>query len=75
MREVRGEFTTGDIVEIVGPDETGVARGAVSYPAGLMRRLAGLHNAEIRQFFDDASTSGATYHGEEMIHRDHLTLL
>ena len=75
VREVRGEFTTGDIVEIVGPDETGVARGAVSYPAGLMRRLAGLHNAEIRQFFDDASTLGATYHGEEMIHRDHLTLL
>ena len=75
VREVRGEFTTGDIVEIVGPDETGVARGAVSYPAGLMRRLAGLHNAEIRQFFEDASTSGVTYHGEEMIHRDHLTLL
>ena len=77
VREVRGDFSTGDIVEIVGPDEAGVARGAVSYPAGLMRRLAGLHNAEVRQFFEDAGSSAldAAYHGEEMIHRDHLTLL
>ncbi len=75
VREVRGEFTTGDIVEIVGPDETGVARGAVSYPAGLMRRLAGLHSAEIRQFFDAEDNANAIYHGEEMVHRDHLTLL
>ncbi len=76
VREVRGDFTTGDIVEIVAPDDTSVARGAVSYPADLMRRLAGLHNAEVRQFFqseDNANT--AAYHGEEMIHRDHLTLL
>ncbi|MYD35973.1 MAG: glutamate 5-kinase [Dehalococcoidia bacterium] len=75
VREVRGEFTTGDIVEILGPDETGVARGAVSYPAGLMRRLAGLHNAEVRQFFEAEDNASATYHGEEMVHRDHLTLL
>ena len=75
VREVRGEFTTGDIVEIVGPDETGVARGAVSYPAGLMRRLAGLHSAEIRQFFEAEDNPTAEYHGEEMVHRDHLTLL
>ena len=75
VREVRGEFTTGDIVEVLTPDETGVARGAVSYPAGLMRRLAGLHSPEVRAYFDDEHSSGGGYHGEEMIHRDNLTLL
>ena len=76
VREVRGEFHAGDIVEILGPDEAGVARGAVSYPAALMRRLAGLRSAEILAFFERGEDgAGATFAGEEMVHRDHLTLL
>ncbi len=75
VRDVRGEFNVGDIVEIVGPDETGVARGAVSYPADVMRRLAGLRSSEIRDVLGRTEQTKSSYNGEEMVHRDHMTLL
>ena len=74
VREVRGEFQAGDIVEILGPDETVIARGAVAYPSATMRRLAGMQSAQVRDSLTD-DQSGAPYAGDEMVHRDHMTLI
>ena len=74
VRDVQGEFQAGDIVEIRGPDEAVIARGAVAYPSGVMRRLAGMQSAQVRDFVKEAQPD-APYAGDEMVHRDHMTLL
>ena len=74
VRDVQGEFQAGDIVEIRGPDEAVIARGAVAYPSGVMRRLAGMQSAQVRDFVKE-ELPDAPYAGDEMVHRDHMTLL
>ena len=47
IREVRGTFGQGDPVEIVSLDGRPFARGLSVYAADEIRRIAGLHSAEI----------------------------
>jgi glutamate 5-kinase len=65
---VRGTFTAGDPVDLVGPDGTPVARGLVNYDA---EELPGLLGRSTR---DLARELGASYE-REVVHRDDLVLL
>jgi glutamate 5-kinase len=68
VREVRGEFTRGELVLCIGPDGTEVAKGLVNYSAEESARIMGLPTARIQEvlgYRDD----------EELIHRDNLVLL
>lgn len=65
---VEGDFRRGDVVELVSPDATPVARGLAQYGAGEIRRIAGRHSHEIE------AVLGFRY-GESVVHRDDLVLL
>ena len=44
---VDGEFSSGDVVELLGPDSSTVARGVVSYDADDVRAMIGKSSAEL----------------------------
>jgi glutamate 5-kinase len=67
VREVRGDFTRGELVACVGPDGREVAKGLVNYSADEARRIMGLSTRRIHEvlgYSDD----------EELIHRDNLVV-
>ncbi|MEZ4365805.1 MAG: glutamate 5-kinase [Kofleriaceae bacterium] len=66
--EVVGDFGLGETVGVVGPDGREVARGLVAFDADDLRRIRGLHSAQIE------ATLGARGPGE-VIHRDDLVIL
>jgi glutamate 5-kinase len=61
---VRGDFSAGDPIELVGPDETAVARGLVNYDAAELPPLLGRSTRDL-----DAD------HRREIVHRDDLVVL
>jgi len=65
-----GEFSRGDVVEIVerGEATRSIARGIAQYGAAEVRRLARRHTREIEDVL------GYSY-GENIVHRDDLVLL
>ncbi|MFT4189787.1 MAG: glutamate 5-kinase [Aeromicrobium sp.] len=65
---VRGDFSAGDPVDIVGPDGAVVARGLVNYDADELPRLLG------RQTADLVADLGPDY-DRTVVHRDDLMLL
>lgn len=62
-----GQFSRGDQVQVVGPDNSEIARGLINYDAGELKRIAGHHADEIE------SILGYRY-GDAVIHRDDLVL-
>ena len=64
---VFGDFSAGDAVRIVGPDDREIARGLVNYTAGDVIRIKGLKSDRVRLVL------GYTY--DEVIHRDDLVLV
>ena len=67
VKEVRGNFTRGDMVICVAPDGREVARGLVNYHADEARKIIGKPSSKIEALLgykDD----------EELIHRDNLVL-
>lgn len=67
VKEVRGNFTRGDMVICVAPDGREIARGLVNYHADEARKIIGKPSnkiAELLGYKDD----------EELIHRDNLVL-
>lgn len=67
VREVRGEFTRGDLVSCIAEDGVEVARGLVNYGAEESQRIIGLPSSRIEEvlgYLED----------EELIHRDNLVL-
>lgn len=65
--EIRGSFAEGDVVDVVGPDGTVIARGLSSYSSTDLPQMLGRSTKEI------AAELGAQYE-REAIHRDHLAL-
>ncbi len=65
---VRGRFSAGDPVDLVGPDGVAVARGLVNYDAEELPRLVGRSTREL------ARELGSSYE-REVVHRDDLVLL
>lgn len=67
VREVRGNFTRGDMVICVAPDGEEIARGLANYHADEARKIMGKPTAKIVELLG--------YKGEdELIHRDNLVL-
>jgi len=73
VREVRGEFRRGDVVEILATDTDGanaprrIARGISQYSAADTRRIAGRRSQDIETLL------GYNY-GDSVVHRDDLSL-
>lgn len=65
---VSGEFGRGDPVSCVGPEGTEIARGLASYSSDETRKICGSKASEIEKIL------GYKY-GDEIIHRDNLTVL
>ena len=65
--EVRGSFSDGDVVDVVGPDGAVLARGLTSYSSTELPLMLGRGTKEI------AADLGPQYE-REVIHRDHLAL-
>ena len=65
---VDGDFAAGDPVDLVGPDDTVIARGLVNYDSGELPQLLG------RSTHDLAADLGPEYE-RELVHRDDLTVL
>ncbi|CAN5143920.1 MAG: glutamate 5-kinase [Nocardioidaceae bacterium] len=65
---VRGTFSAGDPVDLVGPDGTPVARGLVNYDSVEVPVLLGRSTGELKQAL------GPEYE-REVVHRDDLVLL
>ncbi len=61
---VRGEFTEGDTVDIVGPDGRAFARGLAAVDAEVARRVVGLRTPDL--------PAGVNH---EVVHRDDLVVL
>ncbi|MFM9976717.1 MAG: glutamate 5-kinase [Sphingomonadaceae bacterium] len=67
-RHVTGSFARGDVVDIIGPLGTAIARGLSEYPSDEAVRIAGLKSDAIAQALGHAPRSA-------LIHRDHMVLL
>lgn len=65
---VEGEFGSGDVVELVGPDGAPVARGVVSFDSGELPAVMGRTTAELREKFGDG-------YDRTVVHRDDLVLV
>ncbi len=68
VRGVVGRFARGDVVDILGPLGTAVARGLSEYDADEAARVAGLKTAAIEGVLGHTPRAA-------MVHRDHMVLL
>jgi glutamate 5-kinase len=68
VKEVRGEFRRGEIVNCLDPQGAEVARGLVNYGADEARRIMGQPSEEIERILGYVDEP-------ELIHRDNLILL
>jgi glutamate 5-kinase len=78
VKEVRGAFQAGDVVEVLGPDMTAVARGAVEYPSDVVDRIKGLRSARVKELLTVGAgdgNGGGVYAGDEVVHLDNLVVL
>jgi len=66
--EVRGEFSSGDVVRVLDQRGRELARGLTNYSAEEAQRICGRHSDEIEAILG--------YPGDpEVIHRNNLTLV
>ncbi len=66
--KVKGTFSRGDTVAVVGLDQVEVARGLVNFDSSDAARIAGLKSAEIEKLL------GGVANRVEIIHRDFLVM-
>ena len=68
MVEVQGEFHRGDVIAVLDPSGTAVARGLANYASSEARLIAKKPSAEFEKILG--------FSGEpEMIHRDNMVIL
>lgn len=67
-RHVTGQFMRGDVIDIVGPLGSPIARGLSEYDTGEAARIAGLKSTDIEAVLGYAPRAA-------MVHRDHMVLL
>jgi glutamate 5-kinase len=68
IREVRGSFGAGALVELLGSDGKRIGAGLSNYSSSDLERIAGRKTAEIPQILGDWAED------EEAVHRDNLLL-
>lgn len=67
VRAVRGHFSRGDTVAVIGPEGREIARGLAGYDAEEARRITGRKSSEIEAILGYAGRAA-------MVHRDDLVL-
>ena len=67
VRSIEGEFHSGDVVEVTGPDERLIGRGIVNYDSDQLRTAAGWSSDEVMKRME--------VHRIEVIHRDEWVTL
>ena len=67
-RSVTGKFARGDVVDIVGPLGTVIARGLAEYDSDEAIKVAGLKSAAIEGVLGHTPRAA-------MVHRDHMVML
>ena len=67
ITKVEGEFARGDVVAILSPDGTSIARGLSNYSAADAQRICGKKTAEVRALLAEAAY-------DEVVHRDNLVV-
>jgi glutamate 5-kinase len=67
ITRVDGDFDRGEVVGIVCPDGTLIAKGLTNYSATDVRRIAGKKTAEVRALLAEAAY-------DEVVHRDNLVV-
>ena len=68
IKFVMGEFLRGDVVGIVAPDGTEIARGLVNYASSELQLIKGLHTEEILKVLGFENQP-------EAVHRDNLVMI
>lgn len=68
VKEVQGEFETGDVVACIDPAGKECARGLVNYSASDTRRIMGQPSSKIADILGSVSET-------ELMHRDNLIIL
>jgi glutamate 5-kinase len=68
VKEVQGEFETGDVVACIDPTGKECARGLVNYSASDTRRIMGQPSSKIADILGSVSET-------ELMHRDNLIIL
>ena len=68
VKEVQGEFETGDVVACIDPAGKECARGLVNYSASDTRRIMGQPSTKIADILGSVSET-------ELMHRDNLIIL
>ncbi len=68
VREVRGDFGSGDCVSLLDPDGIEFGRGLVNYPASDVSKVAGRRSTEIPALLGYKVA-------DEIIHRDNFVLI
>ncbi len=67
ITQVRGNFAAGDLVRIIGPDGSEIARGLSNYSASEVEKIQGAHTSQILEIL------GHIGH-DEVVHRDNMVL-
>ena len=67
-RGVTGKFARGDVVDIIGPMGTAIARGLSEYDSDEAMKVAGLKNSDIEGVLGHTPRAA-------LVHRDHMVLL
>ena len=67
ITRVEGDFARGDVVVILSPDGTAIARGLSNYTATDVQRILGKKTAEVRALLAEAAY-------DEVVHRDNLVV-
>ncbi|MCX7599001.1 MAG: glutamate 5-kinase [Armatimonadetes bacterium] len=67
VREVRGDFSRGDVVIVRGPEGEELARGLVSYSAEELRRIAGHRTRDVERILGRRGD-------DEAVHRDNMVV-
>ena len=68
VREVRGEFARGDLVEVLGPGGERVAKGLVNYDSRELDQIKGQKTPQIREILGYLDY-------QEVIHRDNMAVI
>ncbi|MFM9852316.1 MAG: glutamate 5-kinase [Sphingomonadaceae bacterium] len=67
-KHVEGHFARGDVIDVVGPDGQGVARGLAEYDSDEAARIAGKRSDALTALLGYAPRAA-------LIHRDHMVML
>jgi glutamate 5-kinase len=67
-KSISGSFARGDVLDIVGPDGTAIARGLSEYDSGDAVRIAGKRSDAVEAVLGYAPRAA-------LIHRDHMVML